>query len=265
MGEALTFVNFGVTGHLRIDRNLGLFIHLGGVDRGSEKYLLEEIWMQCTILACVRTLRHHVMALTRFSLSCPTKLLIKASGTPSRCAIGRSWWGHSSLALAIHQLSGTQSMWSRSTHGGLYATSLGTGTRQRKVGHNLHVATTDSAGHNKWSKIKKKKAVTDMEKSRMRGKLLDHIRAAVVGGGADPTTNIKLSGLLTQAKSMGVPKANIDSALKAASGYVGSMREAVLYEGRGPSGYLILIEALTDNRNRTRPEIRHILEKQGYV
>ena len=52
MGEALTFVNFGVTGHLRIDRNLGLFIHLGGVDRGSEKYLLEEIWMQCT---CMRS------------------------------------------------------------------------------------------------------------------------------------------------------------------------------------------------------------------
>lgn len=117
------------------------------------------------------------------------------------------------------------------------------------------------AGHNKWSKIKRKKAVTDTEKSKMRGKLLDQIRAAVASSGADPATNIKLSGLLAQAKSGGIPKANIESALKSPS--TGSGGKPVMYEGRGPSGYLVLVEAFTDNRNRTRPEIRHIIEKQG--
>lgn len=139
---------------------------------------------------------------------------------------------------------------------------------QRKMGsaiRNLHVASANAAGHNKWSKIKRKKAVTDMEKSRMRGKLLDQIRTAIASGGVDPTTNVKLSGLLTLAKSGGVPKANIEAALKSGSGSDGAVREMVMYEGRGPSGYLVLIEALTDNRNRTRPEIRHIMEKQGYV
>ena len=132
------------------------------------------------------------------------------------------------------------------------------------VGRSLHTSCARSAGHNKWSKIKRKKGATDQEKSRMRGKLLDQIRAAVVSGGTDPTTNVKLAGLLTQARSSGVPKSNIESAM-AGSGSGAAAREAVMYEGRGPSGYLVLIEALTDNRNRTRPEIRHIIEKQGWV
>lgn len=100
-----------------------------------------------------------------------------------------------------------------------------------------------------------------MEKSKMRGKLLDQIRAAVASSGADPATNIKLGGLLAQAKSSDIPKANIEAALKSTS--MGGGGKAVMYEGRGPSGYLVLIEAFTDNRNRTRPEIRHIIEKQG--
>ena len=93
---------------------------------------------------------------------------------------------------------------------------------------------------------------------------MGQIRAAVVSGGSDPTTNITLAGLLTQARNTGVPKSNIESALTG-SGSDGTAREAVMYEGRGPSGYLLLIEAITDNRNRTRPEIRHIIEKQGWV
>lgn len=127
----------------------------------------------------------------------------------------------------------------------------------------FHIASVSCAGHNKWSKIKRKKAVTDLEKSKLRGKLIDKIRSAVSAGGQDPTTNLKLSGLLAQAKSMGLPKSVIESALKAAASSSAEVREAVLYEGRGPNGYLILIEALTNNRKRTRPEIRHILEKQG--
>ena len=129
----------------------------------------------------------------------------------------------------------------------------------------FHVASASCAGHNKWSKIKRKKAVTDLEKSKLRGKLMDKIRSAVTTGGQDPTTNIKLSGLLAQAKSMGLPKTGIESALRTAAASSADVRESVLYEGRGPNGYLILIEALTNNRKRTRPEIRHILEKQGYA
>jgi YebC/PmpR family DNA-binding regulatory protein len=105
--------------------------------------------------------------------------------------------------------------------------------------------------------------VTDQEKSKQRGKLLDQIRATVSTGGSDPTTNIKLGGLLTQARSSRVPKSSLESALNSAGS--GSSGESVMYEGRGPSGYLILIEAVTDNRNRTRPELRHIVEKQGGV
>ena len=129
----------------------------------------------------------------------------------------------------------------------------------------LHLSPSKTAGHNKWSKIKKKKAVTDLEKSKMRGKLLDQIRTAVACGGNDPTTNIKLSGLLAQARGSGVPKTSMNSALKSTGSAGGEVREAVLYEGRGPSGYLVLIETLTDNRSRTRPEIRRLLEKQGYA
>ena len=129
----------------------------------------------------------------------------------------------------------------------------------------FHVASVSCAGHNKWSKIKRKKAVTDLEKSKLRGKLIDKIRSAVNTGGPDTTTNLKLSGLLAQAKSMGLPKAVIEGALKAAAASSADVCESVLYEGRGPNGYLVLIEALTNNRKRTRPEIRHILEKQGYA
>ena len=130
--------------------------------------------------------------------------------------------------------------------------------------HSFHTSPVSAAGHNKWSKIKKKKAVTDQQKSKLRGKLLVQIRTAVAIGGSDPTINIKLAGLLTQARSSGIPKSNLEAAL-AGSGSSGVARETVMYEGRGPSGYLLLIEALTDNRNRTRPEIRHIIEKQGLV
>ena len=136
----------------------------------------------------------------------------------------------------------------------------------RDVGHHssgFHESAICFAGHNKWSKIKRKKGATDLERSKARGKLMDKIRSSVAAEGPNPTTNLKLSGLLAQAKSMEVPKANIESALRAATS--ASVREAVMYEGRGASGFLILIETLTDNRRRTRPEIRHILEKQRYV
>ena len=206
-----------------------------------------------------------------------TKSLINVEGTCGhrlslshfQRPLGRARYVHPSL---VTWSSDTQFsiplVWRSAQHGSLYVAILKNTYRQRASGYTvrtMHVTPIILAGHNKWSKIKHKKAVTDHEKSKTRGKLVDQIRTAVAHGGSDPTTNIKLAGLLTRAKSSGIPKSNIEAALKSASGAGGTVRETVVYEGRGPSGYLLLIEAVTDNRNRTRPEIRHIIEKQGYV
>ena len=126
---------------------------------------------------------------------------------------------------------------------------------------NFHVTSNRYAGHSKWANIKRQKTATDLEKSKMRGKMVEQIRSAVANGGPDPSNNVKLSGLLAKAKSIGLPRSNIENALKATGSSVG--KETVMYEGRGPSGYFVLIEALTDNRKRTRPELRRIMEKQG--
>ena len=213
-----------------------------------------------------------------------TRSLINVEGTRAhRCSLAqfkrtldRARYVHPSLVAPRHHWSSaaqscsTHFTWGSSHCGSLYVSVLRNTYRQRANGHtdtvrNVHVTSINSAGHNKWSKIRHKKAGTDQEKSRMRGKLVDQIRTAVAVGGSDPVTNIKLAGLLTRAKSIGLPKSNIEAALKSASGVGGLVRETVVYEGRGPSGYLLLIEAVTDNRNRTRPEVRHIIEKQGYV
>ena len=141
---------------------------------------------------------------------------------------------------------------------------------QRYVYHQLqcartvHLTEVNQAGHNKWSKIKRKKAVADTERSKYVSKLTSQIISAVRIGGADTEVNLPLSGLLSRAKSAGVLKATIESAIRAGtSKQTAETAVPVLYEGRGPSGYLVLIEALTENRKRTRPEIRQILEKNG--
>ena len=136
---------------------------------------------------------------------------------------------------------------------------------QLQYARKLHSTETSLAGHNKWSKIKRKKAVADLERSKHTSKLIAQLISAVRLGGADPDVNIAFSGLLSQAKSAGVPKATIEGAIRTATSKQTAAETAVpvLYEGRGPSGYLLLVEALTDNRNRTRPEIRRILVQNG--
>lgn len=121
------------------------------------------------------------------------------------------------------------------------------------------------AGHNKWSKIKYKKKAADMERSKLFSKHVRQIMAAVKAGGtANPELNIHLSSIISAARNAGVPKTNIENALRSCSASPdGQQEEPILYEGRGPSGYAILITATTSNRNRTTPEMRHLLEKHG--
>lgn len=119
------------------------------------------------------------------------------------------------------------------------------------------------SGHSKWSTIKRQKEVNDQAKGKIFSKLVNAISVAVkTGGGADPETNHKLRMAIDTAKAANMPKQNIDRAIeKASSG--GEFLEEVMYEGFGPEGVGILVEAATDNRNRTGAEIKNIFEKRG--
>jgi len=118
------------------------------------------------------------------------------------------------------------------------------------------------SGHNKWSKIKHKKGAADAARSKVFGKLAQLI--ALESKKADG--NIDSPGLrsvIDRAKAASMPKTNIERAVTKGAGADGANFEEVLYEAYGPGGVAIMIEAITDNKNRTTPEIRHILSKQG--
>ncbi len=122
------------------------------------------------------------------------------------------------------------------------------------------------AGHNKWSQIKRKKAANDNQRGKVISKHIRAIQSAVrEGGGGDPSSNLPLKNALAAAKSDNVPVDNIDRAIERALGAGdGSVTfETVLYEGYGPAGVAVLVEALTDNRNRTAGEVRHVFSKRG--
>lgn len=121
------------------------------------------------------------------------------------------------------------------------------------------------AGHNKWSQIKRKKAANDNARGKTISKHIRAIQAAVrSGGGGDPTTNLALKNALSAAKTDEVAADTIDRAIERALGAAegGDFEEAV-YEGYGPAGVALVVEALTDNRNRTAAEIRHVFTKHG--
>jgi YebC/PmpR family DNA-binding regulatory protein len=119
------------------------------------------------------------------------------------------------------------------------------------------------AGHNKWSKVKRYKEVADKKKGAAFSKVLKEIMIAARTG-ADPDLNFRLRKAIDDAKALSVPKDNIDRALKKASGELeGQTLEELTYEGYGPGGIAILIECVTDNRNRTHAEFRRIFEKNG--
>lgn len=120
------------------------------------------------------------------------------------------------------------------------------------------------SGHNKWSKVKNIKAKNDAQNAKIFTKIGREIAVAVKAGGADPNTNTALKNLISKARSYNMPNDNINRSIKKASGEVNSINyEKITYEGYGPSGSAIIVEALTDNKNRTASDVRHIFDKFG--
>jgi YebC/PmpR family DNA-binding regulatory protein len=122
------------------------------------------------------------------------------------------------------------------------------------------------AGHSKWSQIKRKKAANDKQRGKIISKHIRAIQSAVrEGGSGDASVNVMLKNALGAAKADDVPADNIDRAIERAlgGGEGGTVFETVAYEGYGPSGVAFLVEALTDNRNRTVAEVRHVFSKHG--
>lgn len=120
------------------------------------------------------------------------------------------------------------------------------------------------SGHSKWSNIKTKKEKIDNERAKFFTKLSKCISAAVKSSGADLNSNSRLRDLIAKAKANNVPSDNIERLIKKASGEVDkNFYEEVCYEGYGPCGVAILVEALTDNRNRTAANLRHYFDKFG--
>ena len=120
------------------------------------------------------------------------------------------------------------------------------------------------AGHSKWANIKHKKAREDAKRGKIFTKVTREIIVAARLGGGDPDKNPRLRRAIQKAKSVNMPKENIERAIKRGTGELeGVSYEEVVYEGYGPGGVAILVEAITDNRNRTVSEIRTIFSKHG--
>ncbi|MBQ7337338.1 MAG: YebC/PmpR family DNA-binding transcriptional regulator [Clostridia bacterium] len=119
------------------------------------------------------------------------------------------------------------------------------------------------SGHSKWANIKHKKEKTDAQKAKIFTKIGKEITIAVKAGGGDPNVNSKLRDLIAKAKSNNVPNDNIERCIKKALGATDVNYEEVVYEGYGPSGVAVIVEATTDNRNRTAGEVRHYFDKFG--
>ena len=121
------------------------------------------------------------------------------------------------------------------------------------------------SGHSKWNNIKRKKEKTDGQKAKIFTKLAREIAVAIKeGGSADPASNSRLKDCIAKAKAANVPNDNIERVIKKASGEGNADNyEALQYEGYGPSGIAVIVETLTDNRNRTAGEMRHYFDKYG--
>ncbi|MFQ3573346.1 MAG: YebC/PmpR family DNA-binding transcriptional regulator [Thermodesulfovibrionales bacterium] len=120
------------------------------------------------------------------------------------------------------------------------------------------------AGHSKWAQIKHKKAQTDAKKGKIFTKIVKEISVAARLGGGDPDGNPRLRTAIEKAKEVNMPSDNIKKAIMKGTGELpGMVYEEITYEGYGPGGVAIIIDVLTDNKNRTLPEIRHILSKHG--
>jgi len=121
------------------------------------------------------------------------------------------------------------------------------------------------SGHSKWATIKRKKEATDTKRSNMYAKLLRAVEVAAREGGGSVEGNMTLASAVEKAKSFSVPNDNIDRAIKRGTGELGDGQryEEIVYEGYAPGGIALLIETLTDNRNRTAQEVRHAFTRNG--
>ena len=119
------------------------------------------------------------------------------------------------------------------------------------------------AGHSKWAQIKRKKGATDAKRGQLFSKLARAIIVAAREGGPDPAGNLALQNAIDKAKEASMPKDNIERAIARGAGPSadGAAYETVTYEGYGPAGIAVYVEAVTDNRNRTAAEVRHIFSK----
>jgi YebC/PmpR family DNA-binding regulatory protein len=120
------------------------------------------------------------------------------------------------------------------------------------------------SGHSRWSQIKRKKGKADVQRGKLFSKILREITVAAKHGGGDPKANMRLKAAIESAKEANMPQDNIKRAVQKGTGELpGEQYEEMTYEGYAPGGVAIMIEVLTDNRNRTAPEIRHTFEKYG--
>lgn len=118
------------------------------------------------------------------------------------------------------------------------------------------------SGHSKWSTIKRKKGANDARRGKIFTRLIKEITVAARTGGGDPDGNPRLRSAIVSAKTENMPKDNIERAIKKGTGEIaGEVYEEILYEGYGPGGVAVLVECMTDNRNRTVADIRHYFTK----
>lgn len=120
------------------------------------------------------------------------------------------------------------------------------------------------SGHSKWSTIKRKKEKTDQQRAKVFTKIGRELAVVVKAGGPDPNVNSKLKDVIAKAKAANVPNDNIERIIKKAAGEDdGKVYENIVYEGYGPNGVAVVVEALTENRNRTAGDVRHYFDKFG--
>jgi len=120
------------------------------------------------------------------------------------------------------------------------------------------------AGHSKWANIKRRKSAVDAKKGKIFTKIGREIAVAVREGGPDPTTNSKLRDVIAKAKVNNMPNDTIERSIKKAAGEAdGANYEEITYEGYGPSGVAVIVETMTDNKNRTAGDMRHYFDKFG--
>jgi len=119
------------------------------------------------------------------------------------------------------------------------------------------------AGHSKWNNIKRRKGAVDDKRGKLFTKIGREISVAVKSGGANPESNSKLRDAIANAKANNMPNDSITRSIQKAAGSDGENYERIVYEGYGPSGVAVIVETLTDNRNRTAGDMRHYFDKFG--